>query len=381
MNTRTNGWMSFGRLMALTLSFSLIMALGCKKKETDAKDDDGKKDKKEQADKPGKTTEKKAADSPEKEKADSKKKGDDTKKADAPAVTPGGSKGVNVAIGLNIEKLRQTFLWKMIAENPKIKEALNNDGYKVFTEVCKVDPMKDISSVVFGMGGDGDDKKFGVFIKGKFDTEKLMACGKGAMEQAKKPVSETKVGGKSALMFKSDKDKKEEVFIIAVAKDTMGVASKGLENVVATGQSSFGNASLAAMVKSVEKPALLWGGMGKIKIPAGGGGKMDALLGKMGDLKGGNFTVKTASGKWDLNVMVDAGTKEAAKKLEQLINFAKMGLAMQAAKGGSDGPPEALVEALKKLKSSTDDSKITLSISLPEAMLKKMADKGVMSLN
>ncbi len=381
MNTRTNGWMSFGRLMALMLCFSLIMALGCKKKETDAKDDDGKKDKKEQADKPGKTTEKKAADSPEKGKADSKKTGDDTKKIDARAATPGGSKEVNVAIGLNIDKLRQTFLWKMIAENPKIKEALNNDGYKVFTEVCKVDPMKDISSVVFGMGGDGDDKKFGVYIKGKFDTEKLMACGKGAMEKAKKTVSEKKVGGKSALMLKSDKEKNEEVFIIAVAKDTIGVASKGLENVVAAGQGSFGNASLAAMVKSVEKNALLWGGMGKIKIPAGGGGKMDALLGKMGDLKGGNLTVKTASGNWDLEVMVDAGTKEAATKLEQLLNFAKMGLAMQAAKGGSDGPPEALVEALKKLKSSTDGSKITLSISMPEAMLKKMADKGVMGLN
>mgnify|MGYP006287961803 CR=1 FL=1 len=382
MKTKTRMWKAFGVLTALTVSLAMAAAVGCDKKKSSSDDKGSEKETKDK-DKADKGKESEGASAKPRKAARARKA--DGNKAAARGLTrpaPAGKPGqVKVVVGLNTAELRKTFLWKLMMNSGQVKKALKHKGYKVFTTACKVDPMKDISSVVFGMTGKGGGKsqKMGFMIKGKFDAKKVMACAKTALAKSEKTLKEVDMSGKKALSFTTDKG--EEVFVMVVGKNTIGMASKELSKSVAKGDASFGNASLGQMIKDVDKTALLWGGMGEMEIPKGGGGKMAALLGKLSSLKGGNFTVKASSGNWDLKVMVDAGNAGSAKKLVQLLNFAKMGLAMKAAKGGPGGPPKAVVEALKKLNASTDGSKIKLGLSMPEAMIKGMAGKAMAGMN
>lgn len=381
MKTKTLMWKAFGVLTALTVSLAMAAALGCDKKKSSS---DGKGSEKQSKDKDKAGKEKaRGGASAESRKAARARKADDGK-APARGVTspaPAGKPGqVKVVVGLNAAELRKTFLWKLMMNSERVKKALSHKGYKLFTSACKVNPMKDISSVVFGMSGKGSggEQKMGFMVKGEFDAKKVMGCAKTALAKSEKSLKEVDMNGKKALSF--DTDKGEKVYVMMVGKNTIGMASKELSKSVAKGDAAFGNASLGQMIKDVDKSALLWGGMGKIDIPKGGGGKMAALLGKLSSLKGGNFTVKSSSGNWDLKVMVDAGNSGSASKLVQLLNFAKMGLAMKAAKGGPGGPPKALVEALKKLNAKTDGSKIKLNLSMPEAAIKGMAGKAMVGM-
>lgn len=359
MRTRTRCWITFGQMLVVLVGLSLV-AGGCRKKEKPSKE---------------KTAEK-ADDKTKPDKADEKDGVErvEEKAADAPAVPAGSADGlVNIAVGFNLDKVRGSFLWQVLMQNPQVKKFLGEKEYKTFVEACKVDPVKDIESVVLGVAGQGDDARFVILMSGNFEADNLIVCGKTAMEKTDQKVSDARVAGKNAITFKTDEDK--DIYVLAAGKNTLAMASKGLENLAAAGDSSFGNPSLNSMLKGVDRKSMLWGGMGKLDIPSTATGEMGAILGQLGDLKGGNVTVDIGGGNWNVNVMVDAGSAASAKKIEQLINFAKMGLAMQ--EGKDDGPPKAVVDALNKLKSSTKGSRITLGLSMPDSAVKEMA-KGML---
>ncbi len=357
MMIRNRFWIAFGRTLVVLMGLTLA-AGGCRRREKETKEKAAEKA--DDKTKPEKAVEKEVA---ERKVAD-----------DGPAVPAGAADtSINIAIGFNLDKARGSFLWQTVTENPQVKKILGEKGYKTFVEVCKVDPIKDIKSVVLGVAGKGDDGKVILLMSGNFEADKLIGCGKIAMEKADQKVSEESVAGKNALMFKTDDDK--EMYVLAAGKNTLALATKGLENLAAAGDETFRNPSLNAMLKGVDRKSLLWGGMGQLDIPSSATGQMGAVLGQLGDLKGGNVTIDLAAGNWNLNVMVDAGSAESANKIEQLISFAKMGLAMQ--EGKDESIPKAAVDAIKKLKSGVKGSRVTLSLSVPDSAVKEMA-KGML---
>jgi hypothetical protein len=291
------------------------------------------------------------------------------------------SKGpINLSVGLNVAKLRSTFLWKKITESKKVKELLQKEGYKMITQTCKVDPMKDIESVIIGVGGSvlgGSGKKdaFAFVIKGKFDTQKIMTCAKTAMKKEKEKFEEVTVGGKKGLAITTKK--KEKVHLLPANKNTMVVASATLSKAAAGADPTFGNPALAQALKKADKSGLLWGAMGAIKIPAG---KVPPMLGQLNSLKGGSFSMVPKGDNWKLVVMVDAGEASVAQKLTQIVNMGKMAVAMKGSKGATGSKKQAM-ELLKKLEVGSQGSIVNLKLAIPVSLIKKAMAEGKININ
>jgi hypothetical protein len=365
MKVKSRAYFGIGLFVVAGLALS-AGPTGCKKKEKaeSAKEEKAEKKKANKTEEPRKV-----------EKKEPARKG-----VEKPAarVAPGAAGPVNVSVGIDVAKLRSTFLWKKLTGSEKFKKALQKESYQKLMKTCKIDPMKDITSVIVGVGGKlgGDkDQKWAFLIKGKFDTAKLLTCAKAGLAAEKKKAEEAKVAGKPSLSFTTKKG--EKVHIIAVTKDTLAMASDGLEKAAANGTASFGSGSLAAALKRADKSGLVWGGLGTVAVP---GGAMPGPLAKLKEVKSANFSVVPKAQAWNINVTVDAGADDVANQLVQFINVAKMGMAMKAAKGGS-GPKAQAMALLKNLTVKTNGSKINLALPMPVAFIKKMAAEGNLSIN
>jgi hypothetical protein len=292
-----------------------------------------------------------------------------------------GPAGVN--IGLNVAKIRTTFLWKMFMGMPPIQKAQSNKIYAKMRDTCKFDMFKQVDSIVIGFKDakslmKGPPKKtFAVLVKGKFNAPGVLNCVKAelAKDKPKKvTIKDVQAGGKPALAFV---EKGETYYMAAPAADTLAIGGKDMLAVLGKTDPNFGSPALTKLTSGLNRGAALWGAFTEVPIPAEAKAKLPPMVGGLTSVKGGAFHIDPVGGNWNLLIHVVMGTPKAVDSIKKLLDLAKMA-PMMAQRSGKPIPPKKKLafDLLSKLRVATKGSSIQLSLSLPQALIQSLAQKA-----
>lgn len=290
---------------------------------------------------------------------------------------------VGVNMGLNVAKIRKTFLWQMFMGMPPIQKAQKHDVYAKMRDVCKFDLFNQVDAIVVGFKDakslmKGPPKKtFVVLVKGRFKAEPVLGCVKAelAKDKAKGPaIKEVKAGGKPALAFV---DKDDTFYMSAPAADMLAIGGADMLKVMGGADINFGSQALSKLTSGLNRDAALWGAFTEVPIPAEATAKLPPMVGGLTSVKGGAFHIDPVAENWNILVHVVMGTPKAVDSLKKLIDLAKMA-PMMAQQSGKPIPPDKKMafDLLSKLNVTTKGSSLQLSLSLPQALIQSLAQKA-----
>jgi Holliday junction resolvase len=270
-----------------------------------------------------------------------------------------------------------------------MKEQLAKDGE--FQEVIKatgLDITKDIETVTVGSdavasmakGPGGKPKVLGV-VSGKFDSAKLNAAAKKAIEDKKAKVKISDVAGKTFYEFEGQAGG-EPMFASIVSDNQIlfGSTKESIQTVIdgkATGPKSEELANIVNKLDSksmVRIVALTKGHLENLPIPEGDESmqKMKKLLPKVENLV---VEIKMATDA-ELNISFGSDSKETAQSLSELLSpYLDQAKGMAPLLVGQMPQVKPLLEVVNSLKVEAKDKSTQLSATMKESVLQKMMEK------
>jgi len=294
-----------------------------------------------------------------------------------PAPTPprpaAGPVTVQLVLGLNIAKLRKTFLWKQLLSLKMVQTVLSGKTYTQLKTALGKDPIQLVDSAHVLLGGTSlnDIKKpehLAISISGRFDAgatlKKLMSI--PVTPGMPKPAL-TKINGKDAIRGKGKKG--DGFALVAMNKNTIVMCSESMLPIVTRGDITGGSAAIKAQIKALDPKSLAWLVFGGVTVPLGNAGAVPALA-ALKKIQGGSVVLSNGKARWTLVNRLDVGTPQAANSLMQLANMMKMTLGKGGA--GAGNAPAAMGAILKNLTVVTQGQILIGTIALPEAAVKKL---------
>lgn len=282
---------------------------------------------------------------------------------------------VTIAFGLNLTRLRRTFLWTTATGTDTLKNLTKYPIYRLLLQNCRVDLLKHTRSITLGttpLGFASAAPRVVVgLLEGRFDAMRLMTCLKRMMPRKIGRVKAVYVTGKRALEVQA---KGESPFcLLAPTPNMLAVARPGYAHLAASGEPHFGKSGLAKSLKKANRQALAWGAFAGSLVGRAGPGMAVSPMGAMANTRWGTYHADVMpGGRWVLKLHITARTPKDAKQLMQLI---------QMLKRTQPAPPAAMFKKrkqptpagpLRNLKAKSSGSDVVVSVSLTEAELRKM---------
>jgi hypothetical protein len=222
-----------------------------------------------------------------------------------------------VVAGLNLERARQSALYQKVL--PRLMAAAPA-SLATLKDVCKLDLVNDIHTVVASVGDDLEDRSQLHFVaRGAFTKDKVAAC----VGEMSKGGSRIDTADEGKLTSYSDETGK--AYVYWAAPDTVVVtgdrdsAKERLEQVIAGGGAS-GNAALMKLIAKADTSAAFWAAG---PLPA-------EVRQRMGDVTVVGFFLSVVPKGDGVQVMlaVEAGSEDVASSTAKAIRDQKGGLKM-----------------------------------------------------
>jgi hypothetical protein len=228
-------------------------------------------------------------------------------------------KETEILISLNVKRMRNTPLWRA-ALDLRDSDANTKKKFDEFTQKCGLDPLTQVEGVTLGFPQIAEDQReFAGVVRGTFDEQKLVACGK---EQAQKEgVELTTTDYGSHKIYSSSRG---QAYVSFLDKSTVVVGGqewikKALDRAdgKAEGGSARQNDALMALVKRANTSQAIWG-VGVVPEKARERFKDDPKLNIAATMKAVVGSLDFASGLL-VDLDVDLGGDEEAKKLAETL--------------------------------------------------------------
>ena len=282
---------------------------------------------------------------------------------------------VAIVFGLNLVRLRRTFLWTTALGTSAIKNLTNYPIYRLLLQTCRVDLLKHTRSITLGTTplnfASGAPRTMVGLLEGRFDAVRFMTCLKKMMPAKMGRVKAVYVSGKRALEVQPTGG--SMFCVIAPTPNVLAVARPGYARLAAPGEPHFGKRALAKSLKKANRQALVWGAFSGSLVGRAGPGMAASPIGAMANTRWGTFQGDVMPGsRWVGKIRITSNTAKDAKQLVQFINILKR---------TQPAPPSAMFKKprqppapgpLGNLKVKSSGAEVVVSLSLTEAELKKM---------
>jgi hypothetical protein len=223
-------------------------------------------------------------------------------------------KETDIVLMANVARMRGTAMWRKLLD-VRDGDVAQKKEFDEFVAKCGFDPFKQVDSLFMAFPqSTGEQKEFAAVLRGTFNEEKLVACGR---EQAKKDgrdVITTEYGGKKIYTD----NQKGEAFASFLDNKTVVIGGKEwvkkvIDLAAGKGESAKTNETLAGLLKRAKTSDALWGA-GLVPQSTRDQFKNDPRLSSAASMKDIFGSVDFASGVTaDLNV--DTGSEADAKDM------------------------------------------------------------------
>ena len=163
--------------------------------------------------------------------------------------------------GLDVRKLVASHSWKkyspILMGRPEVKLATDS-----LWEVCKIDVLRDVSSVVIGLNENSDEREAILIIDGDFDEATLIRCLRAFAERTSETLSVTSRDG--ITTFTSDRADHPMSFgwatphTLVVTPSAISGDPTHLAELLADGPSARDNSDLAGVMAHVSTDQMAW---------------------------------------------------------------------------------------------------------------------------
>jgi len=284
---------------------------------------------------------------------------------EADAMTPAEAEFV---LSVNLKQILESGLYKKHAADI-LNLALQSPEAKKMIEATGIDPLRDLDAVTVASWGI-QTPKFLVMVRGKFDQDKIVT----AIKARAKEDPKIKVSQEGAFTIVEGADKGQTIYTTVAHRGAVVMANDKetlLKAARSTGPARI-NAELKTALTKLGGKESLWMA-----------GAVTEELRKMAkDKEAREFAQKvkgltaslTLSDNADLKVKVLTTDAETAKTLQGKVDEVKSALPLLAAANPQLAPiAKELVEALKI---GTDNSTVTIDLSITEDLIKKISKQG-----
>lgn len=286
---------------------------------------------------------------------------------------------VSIVFGLNLQKLRRSFIWTSAAGADTLKNLTRYPVYRLLLAHCRVDLLKhtrslSVGATSFTFAGATPDV-VAALLEGSFDPVRLMACLKRTLPKNVGSATPIHVSGRRALEVRSQAS--NPFCLVAVGANTLAVARPAHARPTVSGEPHFGNPRLARSLKKANRQALAWGAFAGSLVGRSYPSAAATPFGVLARTEWGTFQAdEMSNGNWVAKLRITTRTPRDAKLLLQLIQPFRQSAA-RAAGGASTKKTSVPSPSLWRniaVKASGPDFEATLK--LPGVVVRTMLYPG-----